>query len=245
MSEEKQTNIVEHSTQSPLMALMQSAATDPNVDVEKMERIFALYERDQDREAEKAFNSSMVEVQKAIEPVRRKMKNEQTKSKYADLADVAQEVNDKFTANGFSISFYQEDSPCEGHIRIVADIMHSQGHTKKRHVDMPLVNTGLAGKVNMTMTHATGSAFSYGRRYLTLMVANLPTPDDDGNAAQSTYERISDDQALTIHAFLDENNLDIKAFDDWMKRVLKVPSIEEIPLARYPDVMRALNKKVA
>ena len=50
---------------------------------------------------------------------------------------------------------------------------------------MPADGKGAQGRDVMTRTHATGSAVSYGRRYLLLMIFNIAVggEDDDGNAA--------------------------------------------------------------
>jgi len=66
-------------------------------------------------------------------------------------------------------------------------LSHSAGHTRKYWVDLPLDQAGIKGTVNKTPMHATGSTFSYGRRYLVVMIFNISVigEDDDGVAAGS------------------------------------------------------------
>jgi hypothetical protein len=63
--------------------------------------------------------------------------------------------------------------------------MHLGGHVKPYQVDMPADGKGAKGGDVMTKTHATGSALSYGMRYLLKLIFNVAVgeDDDDGNHA--------------------------------------------------------------
>ena len=167
-----------------MFQVLERAATNPDVDVEKMERIYQMVERAEDRQASQSFNAAMVEVQKKVMPIKKDLWNPQTKSWYVDLAQIADQVNHIFTGEGFFLMFSEGECPKETHIRILCDIGHSSGHTVQRHADVPISVEGIGGKRMMTDVHGTGSSFTYGRRYLTVMLANLPTPDNDGNGGQ-------------------------------------------------------------
>ena len=67
----------------------------------------------------------------------------------------------------------------------MAFLSHERGYKRTFHIDMPADGKGAQGRDVMTRTHATGSAVSYGRRYLLLMIFNIAVggEDDDGNAA--------------------------------------------------------------
>ena len=73
-----------------LMAVISKAATDPNVDVAKMERLFALYSEMDAKRAERAFYAAMEAVQAEIPKIHRDRKNEHKNYKYSTL----EEVND-------------------------------------------------------------------------------------------------------------------------------------------------------
>lgn len=236
-----------------MLVAIERAAMNPDVDVDKMERLMAMAERMRDREAEEAFNRAMTAAQIEMGRIPEDKLNEQIRdargnaSAYAGYSNIDRHIRPIYTKHGFALSF--NTGKAEGEeVTIKCRVSHVGGHSEHYEITMPADGKGAKGGAVMTRTHATGSAASYGKRYLVILIFNLAIgrdpSDDDGNAAGSTYERITDEQALSIHAFLDEHGLDTKAFDDWMKRVLKVPTIEEIPAPRYEDVMRALNKKV-
>lgn len=189
---EDQTNVqsvsaptgVAPATESAMMIQMiQRAAADPTVDVDKMERLMQMHERFVDRQASAAFNAAMVRAQQCIRPVVRRSLNIQTNSSYAKLEDIDQAISPVYTAQGFSLSFGTSDSPLAGHIRVVCDVMHDQGHTKQYQMDLPLDATGIGGKTNKTGVHAHGSTNSYARRYLTMNIFNvvMVNEDNDGN----------------------------------------------------------------
>lgn len=186
------------------MAMVERLSANPDVDVEKLKGILDMQERVLDRNAEQAFNAGMTRAQNKIELVVAKSFNEQTKSNYAKLKEVLLKAKPIYTAEGFSLMFYEGETNKENHKRICVDIMHEQGHTKTRYGDFAIQTTGIAGKAMMTQIHGEGSCFSYGRRYLTCSIFNIPTgDDDDGNAAGSTAEFITEDQAKSINKRLE------------------------------------------
>lgn len=176
-------NIIPMNDSAALMAVISRAATDPNCDVEKMERLYAMHERMQDRQAAEAFADSMSKAQAEAKKAAKDRNNSQTKSDYATLESIDAAIRPAYTAHGFSLSFDTDESPLANHVRIVCHVMHSAGHTKVYRYDNPMDDKGIAGTVNKTPTHARGSAVTYGRRYLTLLIFNLSTGahDDDGN----------------------------------------------------------------
>lgn len=166
------------------LATIERLSAQPNIPVEKIEQIMNMQFRVLDREAKQAFNAAMTRAQSKIELVVAESENTQTKSNYAKLESILISAKPFYTEAGFSLMFYEGESPKETQKRVCVDIMHSGGHTEKRHGDFTIQTTGIAGKAMMTQIHGEGSAFSYGRRYLTCMIFNIPTgDDDDGNAA--------------------------------------------------------------
>src|SRR6202030_1307723 len=81
-------------------------------------------------------------------------------------------------------TFDTDDAPLPEHVRIICDVSHPDGHSRRYHLDMPVDGKGARGGDVMTKTHAMGSGITYGKRYLLGMIFNLAiVKDDDGNAA--------------------------------------------------------------
>ena len=224
-----------------LLDVIRRAAADPNVDMEKMERLMAMHERLESRRAATAYNVAMMEAQSAMTPIREDAKNDQTKSKYASYLALDTAVRPVYTKHGFSISFDSGDGAPENYVRVLAHVSHRDGHTRTYRADMPADGKGAKGGDVMTKTHATGSAFTYGRRYLLALVFNLAIGelmDDDGNAA-GAGAKIDAAQKQQIIDLLKETKADTAAFLAYMK----VASLDEMPLEKFGRAVAALNKK--
>ena len=163
------------------LSVVERLAADPNVDIEKLQKIIEMKNREEDREAEQAFNADMVKAQEEIKIVLKNQKNTQTQSEYADLCAIIASAKPIYTKHGFALSFYPGEAP-EGYVRVMVDIMHRDGHSKTRYYDSAVDMAGIAGKTNKTKIHGEASSFTYGRRYLTASTFNIPTGDDDGNS---------------------------------------------------------------
>lgn len=158
-------------------------AIEGNADLEKVEKLLDLQIRYEKNEARKAFSSDFSVVQANIAAVVKTKVNPQTKSNYAGLEDVLETSKPVYTEQGFSVIFYEGKADVEENIRVCADVLHRSGHKETFHLDVPLDGKGIKGNVNMTKIHGKASSISYGRRYLLCMIWNIPTQDDDGNAA--------------------------------------------------------------
>ncbi len=169
-----------------LLQAIERAASNPQTDIEKMERLFAMHQKMVAQEAEAAFNAAMARAQSKIVPVANNAANQQTNSRYAKLAAINKAITPIYTAEGLSISFDTGDSPTPGLQRTIAIVSHAAGHSRQYHLDLPLDDVGAQGKVNKTKVHATGSTSSYSRRYLVCMIFNVTTEDDDDGNGSTT-----------------------------------------------------------
>ncbi|MEY5061063.1 MAG: hypothetical protein RIS45_984 [Planctomycetota bacterium] len=191
-----------------LLAVIARAAADPAVDVGKMERLMQMHRDELARQAAQAYAEGLVRVQRAMPTVHKDRTNTQTNSNYATLEAVNRAITPIYTAEGFALSFGTEDSPLAEHVRIVCDVIHRDGHSRRYFYDAPMDGHGIGGKVNKTPTHARGSAISYGRRYLTNLIFNLTTSDedDDGNAATGSQDDDAASKVANWRAAIDECN---------------------------------------
>lgn len=167
------------------LSLIERAARDPSVDIAKMERLFEMQERAERRLAETAFNAAMAAAQAELEPVGRQSRNSHTNSSYADLATIAEQAQPIVSRHGFGLSFGTIQATLPDHIRMVCDVTHSAGHTKRYESEIPYDLAGSQGKVNKTKVQAFGSTTTYGRRYMMMLIFNIATADNDGNAPRA------------------------------------------------------------
>lgn len=227
--------------QQSFFTTIERLAMRPDVDVEKIKQIMEMQEHVLDRNAKQAFNAAMTKAQSGIKLVIAKKKNQQTGSYYADLKDILIHTKEVYTEQGFSLMFYEGKTQKENHIRVGVDIMHEQGHTERRYADMAVQTTGIAGKAMMTLVHGEGSAFSYGRRYLTCMIFNIPTGDDDDGKAAGGIQYINLDMQTEINDLIKSTKADKTKF----LKYLKAESVETILLSEYGKAKIAFTAKKA
>jgi len=230
--------------QESFLSAIERLSSNPSVDVEKIKQMVEIQEHLLDRTAEQAFNAAMMRAQNKIELVVAKEYNEQTHSNYADLKAVLIQSKPIYTTEGFSLMFYEGETEKEGHKRVCVDIMHEQGCTKKRYGDFAIQTTGIAGKAMMTQIHGEGSAFSYGRRYLTCMIFNIPTgDDDDGNTAGKPPDPISAARIKEINNLIKSTGADKTKFMIWMKNMHGTAKVEELTKDSANQVLATLKEK--
>lgn len=176
---------ISESKESQMMAVLERVALDPNCDVAKMQAVLDVQERMFNKNAEIAFNKSMVECQSEMPTVIRDRRNDQTNSNYAAFETILHTIKPCYTKHGFSLSFGTESSPVERHVRVTCTTMHKDGHTRKDFVDLPLDNVGIKGNANKTEIHGTGSTYSYGKRYLVTMIFNIAIANHDDDAVKA------------------------------------------------------------
>lgn len=192
--------IVPISETAAALSIVARAAADPNVDIDKLERLMQMQERAIARQAEQGFNSALNRAQASMGRVKANKTNSQTHSNYADYAALDRALRPIYTQEGFSLSFDTGSESPEGCIRVLCHVSHAEGHTRTYQADMPVDGKGAKGNDVMTKTHATGSGMSYGMRYLLKMIFNVAIgeTDDDGNAAS----RVTDAQDAKADEFL-------------------------------------------
>lgn len=165
-----------------LLQIITAAGRDPQIDIEKVERLMLMHERIVARSAEAAFNDAMARAQAEMTPISRDAVNPQTKSRYASYAQLDDALRPIYTRHGFSISLDTGTGAPEGELRVLAYVGNS-GHTRTYTLDVPCDGKGAKGGDVMTKTHAKGAATTYGQRYLLKMIFNVAVGelDNDGN----------------------------------------------------------------
>jgi hypothetical protein len=164
---------------SSLIQVIARAASDPTVDIEKMQQLLAMKERIDAKNAEMEFNLAMMLCQAEIPAICKDAKNSHTNSRYATLEAVNDKIVPAYTKHGFALSFGTTDSKLEGYIRLTCHVSHTAGHSRDYQADLPLDGAGSQGKANKTGVQAFGSTVSYGRRYLTCLIFNVTLTNED------------------------------------------------------------------
>lgn len=167
-----------------MLAMISKAASDPAVDIEKLERLMAMKERMDAKASEGEFNAAMSRVQARMGRVSADAVNNQTRSAYVTYGKLDAVLRPIYTAEGLSLSFDTEAAG-EGMVGMICYVSHLAGHTRVYRAAVPSDGKGAKGNDVMTKTHAFGSGTAYGMRYLLKMIFNVAIgeEDDDGQGA--------------------------------------------------------------
>ncbi|WAG77013.1 ERF family protein [Metapseudomonas furukawaii] len=218
-----------------ILQVIQRAAADPQCDIEKMERLMAMHERMQARNAEAEFNASMAAMQSEMPSIaeRGQIKVQgQVRSNYATFEDINDIVKPIMQQFGFAVSFRVET--VQAGMSVTGILMHRAGHREQTTMLLPLDTSGSKNAVQ-----ALGSSVSYGKRYVLCALLNITTrgEDDDGNAAVPPKKLVTPAQAQQLHALLAQCLQDTQDAFDGM-----YGATENVPAAEFDATLARLTK---
>lgn len=223
-----------------LMDVIARAASDPTVDIDKMERLIALQQQVAARDAEMAFNQAMNAAQAEMRPISANASNPQTRSRYATFDKLDRALRPIYTHHGFSLSFDEGDSPKPNHVRVLCYVAHNDGHTRTYHRDMPADGKGAKGGDVMTLTHAAGAAGSYGARYLLKGIWNVAVGDEDTDGNDVTADH---QVSVAQYNALKSRVSDVQADEPKFCEYFRIADLSEMPARRFGEALKALDAK--
>jgi hypothetical protein len=227
------------SAPTSILEVIERVTRDPTADVAKLEKMLELYERVSDRQRQAEFAVAMNTAQGKIRAVGYDSDNPHTSSRYASYEALDRALRPVYSEAGFSLTFNTVPTDRAEIVRVTCRVIHTCGYFVDYSIDMPADGKGAKGGDVMTKTHATGSAVSYGMRYLLKMIWNVATGerDDDGNAAGTEF--VTEGEAADLRALATEIGVNVPAF----LKVMKAETFEKIPAARYKDALATLEAK--
>jgi hypothetical protein len=218
-------------------------------DVEVMKKMMDMANEWKANQAKQAFARSMNECQQEMPIILEDAENTHTRSRYASLEAVNRVCKPCYCRHGFSIQFSEGEPKDPAEVRIIADVIHAEGHERRYYVDLARDGVGIKGNSNMTPLQGKGSTFSYGQRYLVKMIFNLTISgeDTDGQGPQG----LSDDQTATINTlFEDIRTIQRPSDEDWEKwkigfwHVYGIKHLTELRPYDFPKVKAELERLV-
>lgn len=175
---------------APAVSLFERLAMDPNVPVEKLEKLIELQERIMRFNAQAAFNAAFSKMHPEIPTIDEHGRIEvrgQLRSTYAPLEDIHDVIKPILAKHGFAIRHRTEWPTDKAVIRIVGILSHEAGHSEESTFEAPADKSEYRSDIQ-----SMGSTVSYGRRYTTLDLLNIATrkADNDGQRQQPAPEDV-------------------------------------------------------
>jgi hypothetical protein len=232
-----------------MLALIDRYVRDPTVDVDRLERLLAMKERMDAREAETAFNEALTLAQEEIQPVARTTENTVTRSFYAKLEEVDAAIRPIYLRHGFSLSYSTVAPLVVGNIRIECRCARG-AHVERFYREAGPDTLGPKGSPTKTALHGSASTETFLKRYLACGIFNVVFKDMDDDGTSGT---IDEAQIEEIRDLLNRTHpIDpvwskmpqAQYVEAFLRKIAHAPSIEMIPYLSYPKARSALIEKL-
>lgn len=225
-----------------LLQVIANAARDPQVDVAKMQALYAMHKDAVAVQAAAAFAAAMAEFKRnppkilKDQHVRIKHKSGDGTTEYdhASLGHVCDQVIAGLAAVGISHR-WDLDQLDGGMIQVTCVLTHEQGHAVRTTLKSGRDDSGSKNNIQ-----GIGSTQSYLSRYTLLAATGLAAgmPEDDGRDSEKVV-CVSENEIANIQALIDEVGANKISF----LRYLKVDELGDIPAANYKYVVKLLEEK--
>lgn len=213
-----------------VLAMIERAARDSSVDMDKMERLMLMHERMLARQAETQFAEALAEMQAELPSIGERG-DAAGRYTYALWEDINSQIKPILKRHGFALTFRTETGD---KVKVTGVLFHRAGHREETSVTLAPDASG-----NKNAVQAMGSAVSYGKRYTAGALLNLTSHGEDDDAYAACVEYINQEQVDTLREWM----LSVEANEGKFLAFLKVKSLEEIPAKAYTTALNALKAK--
>lgn len=213
-----------------IIQVIERAALNPDVDIDKMERLLQMHERVLDRQALMAYSAAMAAMQTELPSIVER--GQGNNGGYATLEDIVDTVRPILQRHGFAVSFRIVTQ--ERGIEVTGVVMHRDGHREETSMLLPADASG-----NKNAVQAFGSSTSYGKRYVLCALLNITTRGQDDNGATAAPARmVTPYQVETLEHLLASCS---QATVDWFRSHYEDAS--KVPHADFDRLRAALQKR--
>jgi hypothetical protein len=221
-----------------LVNVIARAASDPNVDIDKLERLLEMQERVIGREAKASYFAALAEMQPKLPVIAERGaistdRGKTVQSTYALWEDVNEAIRPILSEYGFALSFKVRRA--EGEIVTTGILSHRDGHSEETELSLPSDNSGSKNAVQ-----AVGSSTSYGKRYTAFALLNITsTGEDDDGQEGGAPERISVEQLEVLNGLADAVGADKAKLCSYMQ----INALPQLPARKYDDALKIIKQK--
>lgn len=218
-----------------LLDVLSIAASDPRVDVVKMQAILDMSLQVQREEARRGWHDAMARLQPKLPRITKRgqilSSNGSVRSTYAPIEDIDAECRPLYTAEGFSV-FYT--TKLLGEVLEVACHVSRSGHTETTTIPIPVEK----GSYGNSAAQGMGITRSYGRRIAFCDAFNIITVGEDQDGKPEAF--ITEQQQREIEDWMQETNAKLP-------NVLKFAKVEKLSEIRqgahFKRVVEALKDR--
>jgi len=227
------------STAQLIATVLQSGSPKENIEV--LERLCALKEREEERAAERDFNIAFARVQtetpKIVASKAVPDKHGNVKYSYAPYEEIMRKVQPLLATNGFAVSFDTDFK--DGRVHVICTLSHISGHSRSNKFSC---RPG-GGPPGASEAQGDGAATTYAKRFALCGALNIVIEQDsdgrDGDAEQAITKEQAADLRLRCENMVPP--IDMAKFCRW----LGVNGFDEIPASKYAMADAKLKEREA
>lgn len=224
--------IIPASETAAILSMVARAAADPNVDIDKLERLMAMQREAVNRQAMVEYNTALTALQSELPSIGERG-DANGRYKFALWEDINTAIKPILNRHGFALSF-RIDSPKD--ITVTGVLSHRNGHSEQTSITLPSDSSG-----NKNAVQAVASSVSYGKRYTASALLNLTSHGEDDDAYMAATNFVTEEQALVIDDYIESTASNKKAF----LGIFKVEATNRIKAADYDRAIKLLKEKEA
>jgi hypothetical protein len=225
----------------PILLMIANAARDPQVDIEKFERLMALRERVSLADARRAFYAALAKAKGEFTPILKTRVVDyehsdgqgRTNYRYEELADIGAVVDPVLSKHGLS---YRHKSAQDGvKIKVTCILSHEDGYNEENSLEG---EADKSGKKNPNQ--AIASTVTYLQRYTLKEALGLGAArDDDGAGGVVEDPVIEPDDVAYVEQMMRDTDSDLAKFLEFVR----APSIAEMRMSQFKIGVARLNDK--
>ena len=191
------------------LAIVARLAENPNVDPDKLVKLYELAERSRTARAKEAFNAAISAAKGEIGPIYKNKTVDFTSQKgrtnyrYEDFAEVARTVDPILAQHGLS---YRHRATQNGsRLSVTCILSHREGHSEDTTLEADNDNSG-----NKNAIQAVGSTATFLQRYTLKLALGLSASTDDDARSAKTEARDEPEWSASAQLYFDKavNRLD-------------------------------------
>jgi len=235
---------IEHEQPAPvsetaaLISMIERAAVNPAVDVEKFARLLELREKAEASFARKAFNNAVALAKGEIGPIVKDKavdfttQKGRTNYKYEGFDTIARAVDPILNANGLSYRFRAAQDGNK--VAVTCIIAHRDGYSEETTLSVAEDHSG-----NKNAIQAIGSAATYLQRYTLKLALGLAASLDDDAQSFGPGGEIDEAQLQELRQLIINTDSDLPKF----LRYFRVETLDKLPAAKFESAVRMLKAK--
>ncbi|ABF63517.1 phage related protein [Ruegeria sp. TM1040] len=217
----------------PMVSMIERVATDPNADIDKLERMLEMKERHDAQNAKAAFSSAFARASAEFPTIPLNGKGHNNKP-YATLEDITKLTRPVLSKHGLALTFSVDVGD---QVVVTAKLMHEQGHSESTSMALPRDTSGSKNAVQ-----AVGSTQKYGQRYTAqaILGLSLGMDDEDDGAGATGRETITPTQIEELRRLIEKAGVT----PETVCTAAKVADLSSIAVADFQPLTKKLNATI-